>query len=51
VRNLSLIGEPRRLSVARSLSPKIDQRSEAKKPHPGDFLRLDFKFTQTSEKR
>ena len=34
---------------ARALLPKIDQDSGTEKPHPGDFLRADLKFTRTSE--
>ena len=48
-KNLSLIGEPHRLSVVLSLIRKIDQRSDTEKPLLGDFLRANFKFTRTSD--
>ena len=50
-KNLSLIGEPHRLSRCSFADPRIDQRSETEKPHLGDFLHADFKFTRTSEWR
>jgi hypothetical protein len=52
LRNLSLAGEPHRLSFfAPSLIRKIDQRSETEKPLSGDFLRAFLKFTRTSDQR
>ena len=37
--------------IADSLIRKIDQRSDTEKPLLGDFLRTNFKFTRTSDRR
>jgi hypothetical protein len=49
VRNLSLIGAPLRLFRISLALTTLRQRSESKKPLPGDFLQLSFKFPHKGE--
>ena len=50
-RNLSLVGEPHFACRVALALVMIDQRSEPKKPLPGEFLHEKIKFPRSGENR